>query len=166
VSSSTAKGRYRLSGDLPPAYEEDERAQAAVAILTDGVPYGILATAVHDQAKLKHDLRVSCDVIDPEHVIRRVSFGIPTEETPTRETYIQTKPELVLPPSPKTIMFSVDLQTKPEPELKPEALWSTAKGKRRLSGDLPLAYKDERAHTAAAILADSVPSGILAITVT
>jgi hypothetical protein len=53
ASSSTAKGKHRLSGDLPPAYEEDERAQAAVAILTDGIPYGILATTVTDWAELE-----------------------------------------------------------------------------------------------------------------
>jgi hypothetical protein len=50
------------------------------------------------------------------------------------EMSIQSEPEFVPPPSPKTVMISMDIQTEPEPELKPEASLSTAKGRHRLSG--------------------------------
>jgi hypothetical protein len=49
---------------------------------------------------------------------------------------IQTEPESVPPPSLKTVMISMDIQTEPEPEPEPksEATLSTAKGRHRLSG--------------------------------
>jgi hypothetical protein len=77
ASSSTAKGNRRLSGGLPPAYEQDEWAQAVAAtmlakshpgaptILTDDIPSGILTSTAADWTKLEQDLGESSHVQPP-----------------------------------------------------------------------------------------------------
>jgi hypothetical protein len=53
----------------------------------------------------------SCQTFS-EPVIRPASFSIQIQEHPIGGTSIPTEPESVLPPSPKTVMISMSIQTR------------------------------------------------------
>jgi hypothetical protein len=95
----TPKGK---TADLPPTYEEDERALAAASILqkahpgapaifTEGLPNGISAATLADWVRIKSELGVSCAVLDrlvesstvqPEALTPEPASALTPEPTP------------------------------------------------------------------------------------